>query len=165
MTNKLFAFCVGMSHAQWTLGVVPGPLRRWLTLSHHRSLVSKGKKKSVTTPSSSSPSVPPSATPSVVSQSSSLRSIADDDKIKQYVSSVLASMLSQPSSQVSLGTNPFFSAPMEVPDVTPRGSIGGRGAESLIRGRIASPSGVVPPSQEDVMPPITVSVHAIHCLV
>ena len=28
-----------------------------------------------------------------------------------------------------------------------------------------SPSGVVPPSQDDVMPPINVSVHAIHCLV
>ena len=121
----------------------------------------------VTTPSYSSPLVPPSATPSVVSQSlsPSLMSITDDDKINQYVHSVLASMLSQPSSQVSLGTNPFFSAPMEVPDIPPQGSTGGRGAESLIRGRIASPSGVVPPSQEDVMPPINVSVHAIDFLV
>ena len=68
-------------------------------------------------------------------------------------------MLSQPGSQVSLGTNPFFSAPMEVPDIPLRGSTGGRGAESLKRGRIASPSGVVPPSQDDdVMPPINVSV-------
>ena len=135
-------------------------------LHHRRSLVSKGKKKSVTTPSSS-PSVPPSATLSVVSQSPSpsLTSIADDGKIKQYVHSVLVSMLNQTSSQVSLGTNPLFSAPVEVPDIPPWGSTGGRGAECLIRGRIASPSGVKPPSQEDVMPPITVSVHAIHCLV
>ena len=75
-------------------------------------------------------------------------------------------MLSQPSSQVSLGTNPFFSALMEVPDIPSRGSTGGRGAKSLIRGRIASPSGVVPPSpEEDVMPPINVSVsHAVASL-
>ena len=62
--------------------------------------MSKGKKKLVTTLSSSSPSVPPSVSPSVSSQSPSpsLTSIADDDKIKQYVQSVLASMLSQPGS-------------------------------------------------------------------
>ena len=71
-------------------------------------------------------------------------------------------MLSQPSGQVSLGTNPFLSAPMEVPDIPPRGSTGGRGADSLLRGRIASPSGVVPPSpEEDVMPPVNVSVSPI----
>ena len=68
-------------------------------------------------------------------------------------------MLSQPGSQVSLRTNPFFSAPMEVPGIPPRGSTGGKGAKSLKRGRIASPSGVVPPSHEDdVMPPINVCV-------
>ena len=63
-------------------------------LRHRRSLVSKDKK-SVAMPSSSSP-VPPSATPSVVSQSPSpsLTSIADNEKLKQYVRSVLASMLS-----------------------------------------------------------------------
>ena len=94
-------------------------------MRHRRSLVSMGKKKSVTAPSSSSPSVPPSATPSVVSQSPSLTSIADDDKIKQYVHSVLASMLSHSSSQVSLGTNPFFSAPLEVPDIPLGGLLGG----------------------------------------
>ena len=67
-------------------------------LHHCRSLVSKGKKKSsVATPSSSSPSVPPSATSSAASSSPSpsLSSIADDDKIKQYVQSVLTNMLSQ----------------------------------------------------------------------
>ena len=88
-------------------------------LRHRRSLVSEGKKKPVTTPSSSSPSVPPSAARSVSSQSPSpsLTSIADDTKIKHYVQSVLASMLSQPGSQVNLGTNPFISAPVEVPDI------------------------------------------------
>ena len=61
-------------------------------LRHRRSLVLEGKKKSsVTTPSSSSPSVLPSATLIVVSQSPSpsLTSIADDDKIKQYCMCIL----------------------------------------------------------------------------
>ena len=50
----------------------------------------------------------------VVSQvsSPSLSSIADDDQIKSYVQSFLVSMLSQPSGQISLGSNPFFSAPL-----------------------------------------------------
>ena len=97
-------------------------------LRHRRSLVSKGKKKPVTTTSSSSPSVPPSAAPSVSAQSPApyLSSIADDSKIKQYVQSVLASMLSQPGSQVNLGSNPFISAPVEVPDFYPlEGLLGG----------------------------------------
>ena len=100
--------------------------------------MSKGKKKPVTTPSSSSPSVPPSVAPSVSSQSPSpsLTSIADDTKIKQYMQSVLDSMLSQPGSQVNLGTNPFISAPVEVPDIPSRESTGGRGAESLLRGQL-----------------------------
>ena len=71
---------------------------------------------------------------------------------------MLANLLSQQSSQASLGSNPFFSAPLEVPDIPPPGSTGGRGSESLKRGRFASPSGVVPPvSEDDVMPPINVS--------
>ena len=125
------------------------------------SLVSKGKKSSLSTPSSSSPLVPPSATPSVVSSSPSpaLSAIADDEKIKQYVQSVLANMLSQQSNQANLGFNPFLSAPLEVPDIPPLGSIWGRGSESLKRGRFASPSGVVPPAK-DVMPPINVSVQS-----
>ena len=53
---------------------------------------------------------------------------------------------------------------MEVPDVPFRGSAGGRGAESLLRGRSASPSSGVPPSA-DVMPPINVSVlHSVASL-
>ena len=77
---------------------------------HKNSLVSKSKKPKVTTPSTSTPSVMPSASPAVVSQDSSpsLSSIADDEKIRSYVKSVLASMLSQPSSQISLGSNTFF---------------------------------------------------------
>ena len=96
-------------------------------LRHRKSLVSKGKKKlSVTAASSSSPSVPPSATPSVASASPAptLSCIADE-KIKTYVPSVLANLLSQQSSQVSLGNNPFFSAPLEVPDLPHRGLLGG----------------------------------------
>ena len=132
-------------------------------LRHRKSLVSKGMKKSlVSTPSSSSPSVPSSATPNVASSSPSpaLSSIADDENIKQYVQSVLANMLSHQSSQASLGFNPFLSAPLEVPDIPPPGSTGGRGSESLKRGRFASPSGVVPPAEEDVLPPINVSVQS-----
>ena len=93
-------------------------------LCHRKSLVSKGKKKSVTTASSSSPSAPPSATPSVASASPTpiLSSIADDEKIKSYIQSVLANLLSQQSSQASLGINPFFTAPLEVPDIPPPGS-------------------------------------------
>ena len=127
---------------------------------HRKSLVFKGKKKlSVTTASSSSPSVPPSATPSVTSASPAptLPSIADDEKIKSYVQSVLANLLNQQSSQASLGNNQFFSAPLEVPDIPPPGSTEGRGSESLKRGRFASPSDVVPPVSGDVMPPINVS--------
>ena len=128
-------------------------------LRHRKSLVSKGKKKSsVATPSSSSPSVPPSATLSVATSSSSpsLSPIADDEKIKQYVQSLLANLLSQQSSQASLGSNPFLVAPLEAPDMPPPGSTGGRDSGSLKRGRFASPSGVVPPAA-DVMPPVNVS--------
>ena len=68
-------------------------------------------------------------------------------------------MLSQAGSQVNLGSNPFLSAPVELPDIPSQGSTGGRGSESLIRGRFASPSGVVPPpSEDDVLPPNPVSV-------
>ena len=58
----------------------------------------------------------------------SLTSIADDEKLKSCVNSSLAFMLSQSSGQVSLGSNPFLSAPLvEVPDLPPRGSTGGEG--------------------------------------
>ena len=66
-------------------------------------------------------------------------------------------MLSQQSSQASLGSNPFISAPLEVPDIPPPVSTGGRGSESLKRGRFASSSDVMSPA-EDVIPLITVSV-------
>ena len=101
---------------------------------YKRSLASKGKKPKVATPSTSSPSVTPSASPTVVCQvfSPYLLSIADDYKINSYVHSALASMLSQPSGQVTLGSNPFLSAPsVEVPDIPSRGPTGGRCAESL----------------------------------
>ena len=67
-------------------------------------------------------------------------------------------MLSQSSGQVSLGSNPFLSAPsVEVPDLSLRGSTGGKTTESLSSRLVESPSGVVPPSsQDDVMPPIIV---------
>ena len=57
---------------------------------------------------------------------------------------------------------------MEVPDVPSRGSTGWGvgGPERLLRGWIASPSGVVPPSaEEDIMPPIKVSLpHSVASL-
>ena len=86
----------------------------------------------MTTPSSSAPSVPPSATPSpavsVASPTPTLSSIASDQHIKEYVHSVLASFFSQPASQLSLGNNPFLSAHMaEVPNVSRQGSTGGSG--------------------------------------
>ena len=107
---------------EWSTDAVAEYVRR------KRSLVSKGRKPKVSTPSASTPSVPPSESPPVVSQEAtpSLSSIADDEKLKTYVHSFLASMLSQSSGQVSLGSNPFFSAPsVEVSDIPSRGSTGG----------------------------------------
>ena len=74
---------------------------------------------------------------------------------------MLASFFSQPASQLSLGNNPFLSAPMaEVPNVFRQGSTGvGGDAESLLRGRQVAPSGMVPrPPQEDVIPSPLMSV-------
>ena len=130
-------------------------------LQHHKSFVSQGKKKSsVATPTYSSPSVPPSATPptpavSVAPPTPTLTSIASVQCIKDYVHCVLASFLSQPASQFSLGSNPFVSAPMaEVPNVSHLGSTGGSDAKSLMRGRQVAPSGMVPrPQEESVIPP------------
>ena len=124
-------------------------------LKHRKSLVSKGKEKSsVATPTSSAPSVPPSATPTSVSvapPTPTLTSVASDECIKEYVHSVLASFLSQPATQLNLGSNPFISPTMaEVPNVSHRGSAGGSDAESLLRGRQVAPSGMVPwPQEED----------------
>ena len=68
----------------------------WSTASmaeylHCRSLVSKGKKKSSVTTPSSSPSVPPLATPSVssVAPNPSLTSLSDAATLIAYVHSVL----------------------------------------------------------------------------
>ena len=114
------------------------------------------------------PLLPPSATPptpsvsvSVAPPTPTFTSIASDQSIKEYVHSVLASFLSQPVSQFSLGSNPFVSAPMaEVPNVSHRGSAGGSDVESLLRGRQVAPSGMVPRPQEDVIssPIMSVSV-------
>ena len=82
-------------------------------LKHRKSLVSEGKKKpvvtTVTTPSSS-PSATPSVSPSisVLVFNPSLPSVSNDQKIKDYVHSILSSFLSQSG---SLGINPSFSAP------------------------------------------------------
>ena len=82
---------------EWSIDAMADYVRR------KRSLVSKGTKPKVTTPSTSIPSVMPSMSPNIVSQvsSPSLSSIADDDKIKSYVQSVLASRISHPSGQIS----------------------------------------------------------------
>ena len=136
-------------------------------LKHRKSLVSKGKKKSsVATPTSSAPLVPPSATPTCVSVSvapptPTLTSIASDDRIKKHAHSVLASFLLQPATQLSVGSNPFISAPMaKVPKVSHCGSNEGNDAESLMRGQKVAPSGMVPRPQEDVIssPIMSVSV-------
>ena len=142
-------------------------------LKHRKSLVSKGKNRSsVATPTYASPSVSPSVTPVKVSVSASkvaspvstLPSLASEEGLKTFVHSVLASFLSQPSS--SLGTNPFLPAPSaEVLDMSCSGSAGGSEGDNLMRGRLAAPSGVVPPPiQDNVISPLpppspNVSVH------
>ena len=130
-------------------------------LKHRKSLVAKGKKRlSVATSTSSAPSVSPSATPASVSVSasvasplSSLPSLASEEGLKSFVHLVLASFLSQPASQMSLGFNPSFPAPSaEVPGVSRSGSTGGSDGDNLMRGRQVTPSGVVPPPlEEDVI--------------
>ena len=124
LTYDKHTVCVSCIDVVCSVEVRCDECREWFTdamaeyVHHKRSLVSKGRKPKVSTPSASTPLVTPSASPPVVSQvaTPSLSSIADDDKIKNYVHSFLASMLSQPSGQVSLGSNPFFSAlSMEVP--------------------------------------------------
>ena len=95
-------------------------------LKHRKSLVSKGKKKLVSTATSSSPSVPPAVTTTAPVGSPSLPSMGSDDKLRDYVHSVLATFFSQSG---SVGTNPSFSAPLVVPDSAPllRGITGGLG--------------------------------------
>ena len=122
MTNIHCVYIVGMLFVQWKLGVLSGG--SWSTdlmidyLKHWKSLVSKGKKKPVVTTHSSSTSAPPSVSPSVSSLVSnpSLPSVGDDQKIKDYVHSFLSSFLLQSG---SVGINPSFSAPTEVPNPAP----------------------------------------------
>ena len=139
--------------------------REWSTdarnfyVRHKRQLISKCRKPKVTTPSVSTPSMTPSESPPITQIATpSLTSIADNEKLKSYVHSFLVSMLSQSSGQVSLGTNPFISAPsVEVTNLPPQGSTGGKIIENLSSRSVESPSGVVPPfPQEDIMPPIIV---------
>ena len=73
-------------------------------LKHHKSLVAKGIKKLA----SATPSFTPSLTPVVSSISSlvsqpALPSVSDDQKINEYVHSILSSFLSQTS---DMSTNP-----------------------------------------------------------
>ena len=70
-----------MTNVEWSTDAMQDYVR------HKRSLVSKGRKPKVTTPSASTPSVPPSESPPVVSQvaTPSLTSIADDEKLNNYV--------------------------------------------------------------------------------
>ena len=166
LTQK-YTVCASCRDVDCSVAVRCDECREWSTdamndyVRHKRSLISKSRKPKITTPSVSTPSVTPSESPPVSQVATpSLTSIADDEKLKSYVQSFLASMLNQSSGQVSLGSNPFISAPsVEVPDLPPQGSTGGKIAESLSSRSVESPSGVVPPSpQEDVMPPTHVSV-------
>ena len=69
---------------------------------------------------------------------------------------VLASLLHQ-NDRLVWALVLFFSAPVEVPDISPQGFTGGGGEPN--KRSDYSPSGVVPPShEEDVMPPINVCV-------
>ena len=75
--------------------------REWSTdamndyVRHKRLLISKSRKPKVTTPLVSIPSVTPSESPPVSQVATpSLTSIAVDEKLKSYVHSFLASLLS-----------------------------------------------------------------------
>ena len=122
-------------------------------IKHRKTLVSKGKKKPVST-APSSPLVPPAvSTRASVVSSPSLPSLSDDDKLRDYVHSVLSSFLSQSG---SVGIDQFsFPAPTVVPDSAPpvRGATRGLWADILNRGRLTEPSGMVSPTQEE-NPPI-----------
>ena len=166
LTLDKHTICVTCRDVDCSVAVRCNECREWSTelmneyVRHKRSLISKSRKPKVTTPSASSASVTPSESPylsQVVSPSPT--SLADDGKLKNYVHSFLASMPSQQSGQVSLGSKPFVSAPsVEVPDLPSRGSTGGKTAESLSSRSVESPFGVVPPPpQDDVMPPTHVS--------
>ena len=128
-----------------------------------KSLVSKGKKK----PAAATPSSP-LLTPAVSSVSSlvsqpALPSVSDDQKIKEYVHSILSSFLSQTG---SVGTNPSISASTVVPDSAPplRGATRGVGAAILMRGQPTEPSGMVPPVQKEDVNPLPLC-HCVMCII
>ena len=125
LTHDKHTICVTCRDVDCSVAVRCDECREWSTESmneyvcHKRSLISKSRKPKVTTPSASSASVTPSESPSlsqVVTPPPT--SLADDEKLKNYVHSFLASMLSQQSGQVSLGSNPFVSAPSDVHPVS-----------------------------------------------
>ena len=94
LTYDKHTICVSCRDVVCSVEVRCNECREWSTdamaeyVRHKRLLVSKGKKPKVTTPSTSIPLVTPSASPTVVSQVSSLSLsfIADDDKIKELCS-------------------------------------------------------------------------------
>ena len=173
LTHDQHTVCVSCRDINCSVAVRCDKCREWSTetmneyVRYKHTLVSKSRKPKVTTPSASSASVPPSGSPSLSQVASPFpSSVADDEILSGYVQSFLASMLSQQSGQVSLGTNPTLPASSaEVPHLTPRGSTGWKTAESLKSRSVESPSGVVPlPPQEDVMPPTHVSVLRVSSL-
>ena len=83
-------------------------------IKHRKSLVSKRKKKS-TTPSTSSPSLPPAVT-TTASVGSPLPSMSSDEKLREYVHLFLANFSSQSG---SVGSNPSLSALLVVPQPPP----------------------------------------------
>ena len=117
MTNIFSLNCRDM---QCSLDVRCDECKSWSSkfmldyLKHRKSLVSKGKKKS-TTPSTSSSfsSLLPPAVTTTASVGSPLTSVSSDEKLRDYVHSILANFLSQSG---SIGSNPSFSAPPVVPD-------------------------------------------------
>ena len=87
-------------------------------LKHKKSLISKRKKKPVSSAPSSSPSVSLAvSTVASVGSPIALPSVSDDAKIKDYVHLILSSFFSQSG---SVGINPSsLSAPTVVPDSAP----------------------------------------------
>ena len=134
LTHDKHTVCVSCRDVDCSVAVRCDECREWSTdvmndyVRHKRSLISKSRKPKVTTPSVSAPSVTPSESPPISRVATpSLTSIADDEMLKSYVHSFLASMLSQSSGKVSIGSDPFISAPsVEVPDLPPWGSNGGK---------------------------------------
>ena len=147
--------CLNCRDVQCSLDVRYDECRAW------SSLVSKGKKKSTTPSSSSSPLVPAGSVAATVA--SPLPPLASDERIRDYAHSFLTSFLSQ-SGSVGSDTNPSFAAPPVVPDSPPvaRGCWGSRGRypiqrvanRTLWRGAINITRGNRPP------PNVSVPLHA-----